>query len=63
MAAAALGLAGCSGSDSDETTASTSAAAAGVAPAATVEQEAPRISALEDALQRGVEITAAHRER
>ncbi len=59
VAVAALGLAGCSGGDSDETAASASAAAAGVAPGATVEPEAPRISALEDALQRGVEITAA----
>ena len=56
---AVLALAGCSGGDSDATTAADSAAAAAVEPAAPVEPEAPRISALEDALQRGVEITAA----
>ena len=58
-AVATLGLAGCSEGDNDATTAADSAAAAAVAPAAPVEQEAPKISALEDALQRGVEITAA----
>ncbi len=58
-AVATLGLAGCSGGDSDATTAAEPGEAAAVAPAAPVEPEAPKISALEDALQRGVEITAA----
>ena len=54
-AVAALALAGCSGGDSDTTTAES----AGAVAAAPVEPEAPKISAIEEALQRGVEITAA----
>ena len=56
-AVSVLALAACSGDDSASTTATGAAVTAPVEPAAAVEPEAPRISALEEALQHGVEIT------
>ena len=54
-AVAMLALGGCSGGDDNASTAEPSApSTAALAP---VEPEAPKISAIEDALQRGVEIT------
>ena len=53
-AVAMLALAGCSGGDDNAATAEP--AAPSTAALAPVEPEAPKISAIEDALQRGVEI-------
>ena len=55
-AVAMLALAGCSGGDDNASSAAP--AAPSTAASAPVEPEAPRISAVEDALQRGVEITS-----
>ena len=54
-AVAMLALAGCSGGDDNASTAEPAAPSTAVL--APVEPEAPKISAIEDALQRGVEIT------
>ncbi len=54
-AVAMLALAGCSGGDDNASTAAP--AAPSTAALAPVEPEAPKITAIEDALQRGVEVT------
>lgn len=56
---AVLALAGCSDDENGTATAVEPASSVAVAPSAPVEPEAPKISALEEALQHGVEISPA----